>query len=417
MLMHIIILELFFKRKGQVDNAVSYYEKALQHNPTFTEALVNLGIIFQEKGQFDKAINYSQQALQINPNYSTAYINLGNMYCEKGQINEAIIHFQKAIKLDGDNSVAHVNLAFALFSSGDLKRGWREYEWRWKSKEGINLLQKYAQPIWTGFDISGCTILLHDEPKSQAGFGDAIQFIRYAPLIAKCGAKVIFECKKELISLLKNVEGIYQIIELGEQLPFFDVHCFLLDLPFIFDISLDNIPSKIPYISIDPSLIQKWTEKTGNNKAKFKVGLVWAAEGLERSCPVEAFTVLGQISDSIKFYSLQKGVAEKQTKNLLANMQVVNLTEEINDFSDTAALIENLDLVVSVDTAVAHLAGALGKPVWILVPFVAPWRWMLNREDSPWYPTMRLFRQPSLGDWESVIAKVKDELFKLLDRK
>jgi tetratricopeptide (TPR) repeat protein len=404
------------KDQHRLDEAITHYQKAVQINPNYGEAYVNLGIVFSEKGQFDEAIDCYQKAIEINPKTVLVYIKLSDAFWRKGQINEALIYGQKAIDLDGDNAFAHYNMAFFLFSVGDLRRGWQEFEWHWKTKAGIDCLQRYAQPLWTGtgFDTSGRTVLLHDQPRGSAGFGDTIQFIRYAPLIAKLGANVIFECKKELISLLRNVEGIHQVIALGGNLPAFDVHCFLLDLPFIFETSLYNIPSRIPYIPGNPNLILKWREKM-HNQDKFKIGLTWGEGHGAKCCSLETYSSIG-LNDKVIFYSLQKGESAQQAKNPPRNMHFINLTGDIQDFSDTAALMENLDLIISVDTSVAHLAGALGKPVWTLLPFISCWRWMSNREDSPWYPTMRLFRQPSPGDWESVIAKVKDELLKLLSK-
>jgi tetratricopeptide (TPR) repeat protein len=405
------------KEKGQIDDAIAYFQKAIKLNPNFAETYNNLAAVLQDKGQLDQAINCYEKLITLSPNFVESYIALGNIYQTLGILDKAIFYYQKAIELERDNALAHFNLAFCLFSLGDLNRGWKEYVWRWKTKKGIDYLRRFSQPLWTGFDISMSTVLLRDEPLGTAGFGDTIQFIRYAPLIAKRGVKLIFECKKELISLLRNVEGIHQIIELGGQLPRFDVHCLLLDLPFIFDISLDNIPAEVPYIPINPVLVQKWEKKMQDYKGKFKVGLIWAAGqgGGDRSCTFKSYSSL-KLGDDIIFYSLQKGAAAGEVKNTPNGMQLIDLTEEIHDFTDTAALIENLDLVISVDTAGAHLAGALGKPVWTLLPFISPWRWMLDREDSPWYPTMRLFRQPSPGDWESVIVKVKDELLKLLGK-
>jgi hypothetical protein len=278
-------------------------------------------------------------------------------------------------------------MALALLLAGNFRDGWREYEWRWETYLASSK-RNFSQPLWDGYDIKGRTILLYDE----AGFGDTIQFIRYAPLVAQY--------------------GIQQIVGRGEELPKFDVHCPLSSLPLIFDTRLESIPTKIPYIYVEPKLIQKWRNKVQHDEFKTKIGLVWAGRSIS-SCSLETFSTIAQI-DNITFYSLQKGEAKKQAKNPPKGMSFIDLTEDINDFSDTAALIENLDLIITVDTAVAHLAGALGKSVWTLLPFVPDWRWMLNRDDSPWYPTMRLFRQPSLGDWESVIDKIKDELLKLL---
>lgn len=221
---------------------------------------------------------------------------------------------------------------------------------------------------------------------------------------------------KRISNILKNVEDIQQLVTEGEPLPEFDIHCPLLNLPSVFDTTLESIPAKIPYISADSILMQKWHDKVHHDNSRFKIGLVWAGDprhgyDTDRSCQLELFSPLAQLND-ISFFSLQKGDAAKQAKIPPQEMKLVDYTEEINDFSDTAALIENLDLVISVDTAVAHLAGALGKPVWTLIPFAPDWRWMLNREDSPWYPTMRLFRQPSPGNWEAVIDRIFVELQK-----
>jgi hypothetical protein len=254
--------------------------------------------------------------------------------------------------------------------------------------------------------------LLH----AEQGLGDVIQFVRYIPYVAQLGTKVIIECHKELKSLLKNVEGIQQVISQGEELPSFDVHCPIASLPLIFNTIQDNIPTNIPYIYVESMSVNKWKNKLENDNSKLNIGLVWAGNpkhknDRNRSIPLSGFLPLMKFTN-ITFYSLQKGTASEQSKNLPIRMKLVDLTKEINDFADTAALIENLDLVITVDTAVAHLTGALGKPVWVLLPFAPDWRWMLNREDSPWYPTIRLFRQPSLGDWDSVISRITKELQK-----
>ena len=401
--------------KGQLDDALQYYYKLLELDPNYAKAHYGLGFIFRDKGQLDESINCFQKAIKLKPTFIEAYIGLGSAFLKKGQIDEASTSYQKAIELDSANPIAHHDWAFCLISLGDLSRGWKEHQWVYKTQEGINFLQNYSEPLWTGFDISGLTVLLHDGPLGSFGFGDTIQFIRYTPLIAARGAKVIFECKKELISLLSNVDGVYQIMELGGQPPRFDVHCHLLDLPFIFDISLDNIPARVPYIPADPTMIKDWGEKIQHNGDKLKVGLVWGG-GSGKYCHLKTYLFLGSL-DKIIFYSLQKGPAADEAKNPPDGMQLIDLTNEIYDFTDTAALIEHLDLVISVDTSVAHLAGALGKPVWTLLPFASCWRWMRNGEDSPWYPTMRLFRQTSPGDWNSVMAKVAEELKKLVSSK
>ena len=396
------------REKGRFDESIAYYQKALQLKPDLFDAYNNMGVAFQEQGKIDEAVISYYKALQINPNYAEAYNCLGYALQEKGQLDAAIDHYKKALQIDPNLASAHGHMALAFLLSGDFDRGWREYEWRWKTKG--NFPRSISEPQWNGSDITGRAILLH----AEQGMGDTIQFIRYAPLVATRCAKVIVECQNELIPLLRNVEGVHQVVSRGGQLPSFDVHCPLLSLPLIFHTTLENIPAKVPYIEAYPESVLKWRDRLRYDHSRPKVGLVWAgAPGYKgdrsRSFSLQLFSTLGKI-ENITFYSLQKGEAAQQAKNPPIGMNFMDLTQEIFDFSDTAALIENLDLVISVDTAVAHLAGALGKPVWTLLPFAPDWRWMLYREDSPWYPTMRLFRQRSIGDWQSVMAIVEDEL-------
>jgi tetratricopeptide (TPR) repeat protein len=402
-----------FQEKGQLDEAITFYQKALQLNADYSDAYYNLGNAFKDKEQPDGAIACYRRALQINPHHIDAYNNLGIVFQDKGQLEDAITCSQKALQLNPHDADAHWNMSLALLSSGNLKEGWKEYEWRSKVKDFCQ--RTFPQPLWDGTDIAGRTILIY----AEQGLGDTIQFIRYVPFVAQRGAKVIFECQKDLKSLAQNVEGVQRVIAYGEQLPEFDVQCPLLSLPLVFDTTLESIPAKIPYIGVGSVLIQEWRERINHDNSKFKIGLVWAGGQRDkrercRSFSLDAFLPFVQLGD-VTFYSLQKGEAAKQTKNPPEGMKIIDYTGEIHDFSDTTAFIANLDLVISVDTAVAHLAGALGRPVWTLLPFSPDWRWLLNREGSLWYPTMRLFRQPSSGDWESVINCVKKELTQFMN--
>ena len=404
-----------FQEQGKLDEAIACYQKALQLNPNLVNAYDNLGITFQEQGKLDEAIACYQKALQLNPNLVNTYDNLGITFQEQGKLDEAIACYQKALQLNPNYSNAHWNLSLAFLLSGNFREGWREHEWRWKLKD-FSFPRNFSHTIWDGSDIMGLTILLH----AECGLGDTIHFIRYAPLVAQKGAKIIVECQKELKTLLRNIKEINQVIVQGEQIPEFDIHCPVLSLPLLFNTTLETIPAKIPYITADSVLVHKWREKVRHDNSKLKIGLVWSGNprykrNRYRSFSLDTFSPLAQL-DEITLYSLQKGEAGEQAENPPENMKLIDYTKEINDFSDTAALLENLDLITSVDTSVAHLAGALGKPVWTLIPFAPDWRWMVNRDDSPWYPTMRLFRQPSPGDWESVMVKVKDELLKLLNK-
>lgn len=413
---HIYInLGYILRHKKLFEESATSYQKALQLDPLNAVTYYNLGNIFQDEDKLDEAIQYFQKAISLDPYFHDAYLNLGIALYDKQQIDRAITCYQEALRLDPDLADAHWNLSHALLLSGKFREGWKEYEWRWKIKElylhSLPKTDNFHQQKWDGSDITGLFILLH----AEQGFGDTIQFIRYAPLVAKRCAGVIIECPKALTALLKNVEGISHVIAYGEAKPRFNIHCPILSLPLIFDTTLESIPAKTPYISTDPALVQQWRKIFQNDNSFLNVGLVWATDRLpgKKSCSLEIFSPLSQMQ-GITFYSLQKGEAAAQAKNPPFGMKLIDYTEEIKDFSDTAALIENLDLIISIDTAVAHLAGAMGKPVWTLLHFTPDWRWMLNREDSPWYPTMRLFRQSSPGDWKSVIAQVEIELKKLL---
>jgi tetratricopeptide (TPR) repeat protein len=395
------------REKGLLDEAATCYKKTLQTNPARADVYYNLGIVLKEKGSVDEAVENYRKAIQLNPDYIDAYINLGIAFKENGQLDNAVNCYKEALRANPNDAVTHWNFSLVLLLSGNFEEGWKEYEWRLKVNDFHH--PDLPRPLWNGSDIAGRTILLH----AEQGFGDTIQFIRYAHLVAQRGAKIVIRCQKELTALLQNIKSADKVIDYDQQPPDSDLYCHLLSLPLIFGTIPENIPVKIPYVNVGRILIRKWKNKIQDDNSDLKVGLVWAGRE-QRSFALELFLPLFQIKD-ISFYSLQKGEAAKQAIVSPHDLKLTDYTEELNDFSDTAALIENLDLIISVDTAVAHLAGALGKPVWTLIPFAPDWRWMLNREDSPWYPTMRLFRQSSPGDWESVIVKVKDELLKLLD--
>lgn len=323
-----------------------------------------------------------------------------------GQIDEAIAAYRRALALNRGLAEAHNSLGLALLLQGEFLPGWDEYEWRWKMKDFPSPQRNLDQVQWTGQPLEGRTLLLH----AEQGIGDTLQFIRYLPLIRRLGASIIVECPSELQRLIRPIASGHRVGVTGQPLPPFELHCPLMSLPRVFGTMLDSIPREIPYLRADADDIQTWKDRLGEDLPSLKVGLAWAgspnhAEDRYRSIALDRLGPLGQVP-GIRFVSLQKGHAATQTNKLPHGMQLIDISEEINDFADTAALIANLDLVIAVDTAVAHLAGAMGAPVWVLLPFAPDWRWMLDREDSPWYPTMRLFRQPLRGDWDSVIARV-----------
>jgi FKBP-type peptidyl-prolyl cis-trans isomerase 2 len=390
------------QQKGQVDQANTCYEVAIGLNQKFTEAHHNLGITFYHKKQFDEAIICFLRVLQLKPDHVGAYYNLGNIFFAKGQLSQAREYYQKTVSLQPDHTEALWNIAILNLLSGNFAEGLKGYELRGELK-GALPPRNFIKPRWNGSDLKGKTILLH----AEQDIGDTVQFIRYAPLVAQKGASVVVECQKEISSLLKDIKGIDKVISRGDPLPDFDTHCPLISLPLLFGTTLDTIPADIPYIMPGADNTARWKEKTFVNPAGIKIGIAWAGDrgekdDLDLSCGLRIFSPLSSVQ-GVSFFSLQRCEAPNPPEG----MQMTDLTDLMNDFSDTAALIANLDLVISADTPVAHLAGAMGKPVWVILPFIPDWRWMLDREDSPWYPTMRLFRQPAPGDWETVLKNVK----------
>jgi Tfp pilus assembly protein PilF len=399
------------QEQGKLDEAAKSLHLATELNPDHAEVHNNLGTFFQEQGKLDEAAERYKKAIALKPDHVKAHNNLGAVLQEQGKYDEAMEYYKRAISLKPDYAEAHMNRSFVLMSTGNFEEGWPEYEWR---SRAINCTtQAFQQPRWDGTPLNGRVILVH----AEQGLGDTIQFVRYLPMVQAKGGHVILECQNSLFRLLKNNAGVYDVIERTpdcKSLNHIDVHVPLLSLPGIFGTKLDTIPSVVPYITADPGLVKQWRTRLSHNDA-YKVGIVWAGNPLhkyvyhKRSCSLADFAPLVDIPGLV-FYSLQKGHASAKTNDPPKGMNIINLAEELNDFTDTAAIIANLDLVISIDTSVAHLAGAIGKPVWNLLSFVPDWRWFLNRDDSPWYPGMRLFRQSQPNDWAGVFEQVKKAL-------
>jgi tetratricopeptide (TPR) repeat protein len=398
------------KEIGQLDDAVAAFRKAIALKGDSAEVHNNLGDALRDLGQLDDAIAACRQAIALSPDYAEAYANLANALSDKGRMDEAIAAYRQGLVRNSAIPEIHKNLSLALLRRGDFQEGWEEYEWRWKCGDFKSSTRNFVQPQWDGGPLKGRVILIHTEQ----GFGDAIQFIRYLPLVIQRGAKVIIECPAALERLFRTLGDEHRALVRGQPLPAFDVHCPLLSLPRAFQTSLASIPHTIPYLRADPELAQRWQLRLADLPAAAKVGLVWAGNSADRddrkrSLNLARWAPLGKIP-GVRFFSLQKGNASAEAKTPPPGMELVDWTNELNDFADTAAFVANLDLVISVDTAVAHLCGALDKPIWTLLPFSSDWRWLTEREDSPWYPSMRLFRQEAWGDWDSVISRVTSAL-------
>ena len=394
---------------GRLDEAEASYRKALASKPDYADTYCNLGNLERKRGRAPEAIEYYERALALNPDLSEAHSNLGMALVGQRRLEEARRHYDRAVALEPGLGNARWNRSLLDLLEGKFESGWVDYDVRRFRKQTAP--RSFPQSIWRGEPLNGARILLH----AEQGLGDAIQFMRYAPLVQASGGTVILDVKPSVVRLAKRLPGVAELVASGDPLPSFEWQCPLMSLPLAFKTNLESIPAKVPYLSV-PEDARLKAEKIAWPEEGKRVGIVWSGnpeftEDRLRSIRLSEFGPLFSLA-GLEFFSLQFGPAASQLKEVDA--PIVDLTPVIDDFADTAALIEKLDLVISVDTAAAHLAGALAKPVWTLLPFAPDWRWMLDREDSPWYPTMQLFRQPKVGDWASVIEKIGIELAKML---
>jgi tetratricopeptide (TPR) repeat protein/glycosyltransferase involved in cell wall biosynthesis len=401
-------LGLALYAKQQYDAAAAAYQQAIALKPDYAQAHNHLGNALKEMGDFEQAAWYYQQAIALKPDYAKAYNNWGNIFRDRGDLQTATRYYDQATAIEPDFAEAHWNKALTLLIGGDLQRGFVEYEWRWKIKlASFYPMRPFPKPLWDGSDLNGKTIFLH----AEQGMGDMIQFIRYVPIVAQLGARVIVECHAPLINLFQTIPGVQQLLPYGAQPVFYDVHAPLMSLPRILGTGLETVPAQVPYLTVpaaELSLPETQPTPTG------KIGIVWSGNpenpyNRTRAVPLERLLTLTDLT-GIQFYSLQKDLQPEAAAQLQSHPEVIDLRSHLTDFVATATLINQLDLVISVDTAVTHLAGALGKPVWLLLPFAPDWRWLLDRSDSPWYPTLRIFRQSAYGDWDSPIAQIRQAL-------
>ena len=370
----------------------------------------NRAIVLHELHRFEEALADYERAFAVEPDYPDALCNRGVTLYELGRFEEALASYARALAVRPDFVDAHYNEAHSRLLSGDLRRGFDKLEWRWQIEPFASHKRDFLQPQWSGAEeIAGKTILLH----AADGFGDTIHLCRYAPLVAARGARVILEVQSALRELVGSLAGGAQVLARGDPLPDFDLQCSLLSLPRAFGTELATIPSATPYLFVQPPLATGWSERLGP-RHRPRIGLAWSGDPTHsndrnRSIRLDAFLRLLTGIDAT-FVSLQREVRAADTAVLQARDDVRYFGTELKDFSDTAALIANLDLVIAIDTSVAHLAGALAKPLWILLPYIPDWRWLFDRDDSPWYPTARLFRQGNARTWDDVIPRVHAEL-------
>ena len=375
---------------------------------TMAEAMMNLG-------QFEESIGEMQQAIAVKPKAGLLQ-SLSNAYARTGRPEQGLVEIEKAIALDPKNAVLHFNKSVILLLMGRLQEAWPEYEWRWLHPRMVGRNRSFGVPQWDGRQLNGARILLH----AEQGMGDTIFFGRYATRVAReCGGRPILWVQNAIVDVARTIDGVEQVVGENGPVPQFDTHLPIMSLPRIFNTSLETVPNQVPYIRSDPVRSAHWKNEFARRTSKFKVGLVWEGgafqpENFLRSTSLAAYAPLGEVPN-VTFFGMQKGPSEIQAKNPPPGMDFVDLGPFIKDFSDTTAMLENLDLLISIDTSVIHFAGALAKPVWMLLAYSPGHMWMFDRLDSPWYPTMRIFRQPSFKDWATPVGRVKVELDKLVN--
>jgi len=398
------------------DAAIPVFQQACRFSPAEAAYWNQLGLSLFDAGRFEKAEEAFCRALDLDPKLVSAHNNLGSLYKAMGRTHEAFSCFELALTLDPGSQKTRWNRALTLLAAGEMERGWEEYEWRWKTPDTPP--RQLPKPLWNGESLEGRTILLY----AEQGLGDTIQFIRYAELLKQRGARVAFEAPSPLADVLKSLRGIDQLFLQGEPLPDYDYHSPLISLPRVFQTNLQNVPAKVPYLQANPERVAHWKAQLRQQcgREDLLVGISWQGNPHHqwdhfRSMPLANFESLTMIP-AIKLVSLQRGPGIEQIEsfNRLVSNKLLVPTEGRQTTSahlaESADLMAALDLVISVDTAPAHLAGALSLPVWTLLSFVADWRWMIDRPDTPWYPTMRLFRQKTFGDWQYVMMNVKELL-------
>jgi tetratricopeptide (TPR) repeat protein len=395
---------------GQKEQALAEFDIFLAARPQSAAGHHNRGNALLALGRLEEALTAFDRSLALEPNHLNAQNNRGLALQGLNRWDEAIASFDKAVAIDKNYGNAQYNRAQALLTVGDFRRGLPAYEWRWKRSGMAAHRPSFRQPLWLGeYPLHRKTILLH----AEQGLGDTIQFARYAPLVAEAGAKVVLLVQAELKSLVGQIQGVNAVVARGETLPAFDVHCPLGTLPLVFKTDVDNIPAAIPYLRAPDERISKWRAllpQTGRPT----VAITWsgnAAHGNDRNRSVSLSRLAPLLAlDTASFVSIQRDLRGGEAEQLRHFPGLQHLGGALEDFADTAAVMALADLVISVDTSVVHLAGAMGRPVWVMLPFAPDWRWLLGREDSPWYPTAKLFRQPARGDWDSVIERIGGEL-------
>jgi tetratricopeptide (TPR) repeat protein len=394
------------KLQKQLEASVVEFRRAIELNPRLPEAHNNLAAALKAEGKFAEAMESYARAIELRPNYVEAITNLGNALKDQLRFDEAMRLYERALELDPGHVEAHISRAIVRLVHGDFERGFPEFECRWH-RAGFSLPRPMNVPLWDGSDPRGRTILL----VAEQGLGDSLNFVRYATLLAQRGAKVLLVCQPPLVKLLKTVPGVAAVLTQDEPHPACDIYAQMASLPGICQTRRESIPNRVPYVFADPAAVARWRAELGSAPG-LKVGIAWQGNRLHtndrwRSLRLESLGFLQR--PDVRVVSLQKDPTDAD-RALLERLGAVDLDRRLTDMSETAAVVKNLDLVISCDSAMAHLAGAIGAKVWVAIPFAPDWRWLLERDDCPWYPTMRLFRQPKFNDWPAVLQNLAQAL-------
>jgi len=389
--------------------ALGATDRALSLRPDFIPALVKRAETCRALKEYDEALGAAKKALDVDPDSAEAWTELGIHFGELRHYTEAFAAFEKALSLNPKHIRARFHDGSFRLLLGDTERGWNGYESR---LDNPRKQRNFSRPMWRGDGpLENKTILVH----AEQGLGDTLMACRYVPMVAALGAKVIFEVQQPLRGIMESLQGVWKLISNGEQIPHFDVHCPAMSLPMAFKTRMDSIPEHVPYLAAPKEKVKKWRARLGDEP--FKIGIGWAGNpafryDFDRSILLKNILPICDVAGA-RFFSIQKELRESDAEVLSANPDIVHLGNELNDFQDTAAVMESLDLVICSDTSIVNLAGALGRPVWVLLSSNPDWRWLLDRTDSPWYPSARLFRQTKNGDWSSVVTEVRAELERL----
>jgi tetratricopeptide (TPR) repeat protein len=409
--------EVFYKRGnalrslGRLDAALASYNRSIELDPDHAHAFCNRGVVQQSLGLTAQALSSYDQAIALLADDALSHYNRALLMQECFRWDEALAGYNRAIAIDPGYADAHYNRSLALLSRGDFEKGWRGYEWRWKNAQRLSIgkPRNFAQPLWLGEEsIAGKRLFLH----SEAGLGDTLQFCRYASLAAKMGATVILEVQRPLVGLLADLEGVSQLIAEGSSLPAFDYHCPLMSLPLAFRTTIDSVPAAARYLHSDDAMVARWRKVLGPRTGR-RVGLAWSGNAnntIDRRRSIPLADLARHLPSEFRYFRLQKDVRAVDRAALDSSPLIASFDDDSLDFVSTAALCACMDIVISVDTSVAHLSGALGQKTWVLLPFSPDWRWMRDRINTPWYPSMRLYRQQVSGDWDEVLARAALDL-------